>query len=123
MDIIFHHVTVTSTPARVAGPPATSWTPLIPRPFGAGNYLILTLIPSIPTKFIMATNGMTFLNPPRVTKPPYTIHHPTRWEKEKAEAGDPDAFDYPEDPKVIGPWIIGETVGKGASGALHTSQI
>lgn len=71
----------------------------------------------------MTTNNTTFLNPPRLTKPTYKMYHPTRWEKEKAAAGNPDAFEYPEDPKVIGPWIMGETVGKGASGmCLHTFE-
>lgn len=41
---------------------------------------------------------------------------PTRWEKEKAAAGSSGAFDHPNDPKFIGPWILGETIGKGASG-------
>ncbi|KAF8576382.1 Pkinase-domain-containing protein [Ramaria rubella] len=70
----------------------------------------------------MATNDMNLLNPPRGTKPTYRMYHPTRWEKEKAAAGSPDAFEYPDDPKLIGPWIIGETVGKGASGRVKIAR-
>ena len=39
----------------------------------------------------------------------------TRWEKEKAAAG--STYDFPEDPAVVGNWILGEMIGKGASGA------
>lgn len=45
--------------------------------------------------------------------------YPTRWEKEKAAASSVDAFDYPSDPKFVGPWILGETIGKGASGNVY----
>lgn len=48
--------------------------------------------------------------------------YPTRWEKEKAAADSVDAFDYPSDPKFIGPWILGETVGKGASGRVKIAR-
>ncbi|KAF8521245.1 Pkinase-domain-containing protein [Hysterangium stoloniferum] len=51
--------------------------------------------------------------PPSV--PSANRRHPTRWEREKATASDPSAFEKPNDPKRIGPWILGETIGKGAS--------
>ena len=59
--------------------------------------------------------------PPRAPPVKYTAHHGTRWQKEKAAAGR-GAFDYPEDAKYVGPWIIGECVGKGASGHVKIAQ-
>ncbi|KAF9219530.1 Pkinase-domain-containing protein [Gyrodon lividus] len=57
------------------------------------------------------------------TAPPikYTAHLGTRWQKEKAAAG-VGAFEFPEDPKYIGQWIIGECVGKGASGRVRIAK-
>ncbi|KAF9010138.1 kinase-like domain-containing protein [Cyathus striatus] len=46
----------------------------------------------------------------------------TRWEKEKAEAGGAHVFDLPTDPKVLGPWVLGECVGKGASGRVKIAK-
>ena len=40
----------------------------------------------------------------------------TRFEKESAATGGKSSADQPGDPKVIGPWRIGRTIGKGASG-------
>jgi serine/threonine protein kinase len=60
-------------------------------------------------------------SPPRPPKIEYTAPLGTRWEKEKAAAGD-GAFDYPEDPKRIGPWIMGECIGKGASGRVRVAK-
>lgn len=65
------------------------------------------------------------------TAPSVKYHAPlgTRWDKEKAAAGGSAAFDLPTDPKNIGPWILGECVGKGASGRVkiarhcHTGQL
>src|ERR1700722_13939957 len=54
-------------------------------------------------------------HPPRVKK------YRTRWEKEKATAGD-GAFEFPNDPKRIGPWIVGQCVGKGASGRVKVAK-
>lgn len=59
--------------------------------------------------------------PPRAPPVQYTAHHGTRWQKEKAAAGR-GAFDYPEDAKYVGPWIIGECVGKGASGHVKIAR-
>ncbi|OCH86506.1 Pkinase-domain-containing protein [Obba rivulosa] len=60
-------------------------------------------------------------SPPRA--PPAKYHTPlgTRWQKEKAAAA-VGAFDYPEDAKYVGPWIIGECVGKGASGHVKVAK-
>ncbi|KAL6300403.1 kinase-like domain-containing protein [Sparassis latifolia] len=60
-------------------------------------------------------------SPPRA--PPAKYHTPlgTRWQKEKAAAGS-GAFDYPEDAKYVGPWVIGECVGKGASGHVKIAR-
>ncbi|KAI9458686.1 kinase-like domain-containing protein [Lactarius psammicola] len=60
-------------------------------------------------------------SPPRPPPVQYTAHHGTRWQKEKAAAGQ-GAFDYPEDAKYVGPWIIGECVGKGASGHVKIAR-
>jgi len=59
--------------------------------------------------------------PPRAPPVQYTANHGTRWQKEKAAAGR-GAFDYPEDAKYVGPWIIGECVGKGASGHVKIAR-
>jgi serine/threonine protein kinase len=67
-------------------------------------------------------------SPPRAPAIKYTAPLGTRWEKEKAAAGH-GAFEHPDDPTLIGPWIIGECVGKGASGRVkiakhrHTGQL
>ncbi|KAF8265834.1 kinase-like domain-containing protein [Lactarius quietus] len=60
-------------------------------------------------------------SPPRPPPIHYTARHGTRWQKEKATAGQ-GAFDYPEDAKYVGPWIIGECVGKGASGHVKIAR-
>ena len=60
-------------------------------------------------------------SPPRPPPVQYTAHHGTRWQKEKAAAGQ-GAFDYPEDAKYVGPWVIGECVGKGASGHVKIAR-
>ncbi|KAJ3812890.1 Pkinase-domain-containing protein [Lentinula aff. lateritia] len=60
--------------------------------------------------------------PPRVPTVKYSAPHGTRWDKEKAAAGGARAFDLPSDPKVLGPWIIGECVGKGASGRVKIAK-
>lgn len=67
-------------------------------------------------------------SPPRAPTVQYDAPLGTRWAKEKAAAGGSAAFDLPTDPTNIGPWIIGECVGKGASGRVkiarhkHTGQ-
>lgn len=60
-------------------------------------------------------------NMPRAPPVKYKAPLGTRWEKEKAAAG-AGAFDYPDDAKFVGPWIIGECVGKGASGHVKIAK-
>ncbi|KZS89261.1 Pkinase-domain-containing protein [Sistotremastrum niveocremeum HHB9708] len=63
------------------------------------------------------------LSPPKAPKLAYNTVHKTRWEKEKIAAGGDDAvFDKANDPKKIGNWIMGETVGKGASGRVKIAR-
>lgn len=61
-------------------------------------------------------------SPPRAPPVEYNAPHGTRWAKEKAAAGGASAFDLPTDPSNIGPWIIGECVGKGASGRVKIAR-
>ncbi|KAJ7185580.1 CAMK/CAMKL/GIN4 protein kinase [Mycena filopes] len=61
-------------------------------------------------------------SPPRAPPIPYTAPMGTRWAKETAAAGGVGAFDLPTDPKLIGPWILGECVGKGASGRVKIAK-
>lgn len=60
-------------------------------------------------------------SPPRAPPIQYTAPLGTRWAKEKAAAGK-GAFDLSTDPKYIGPWILGECVGKGASGRVKIAK-
>ncbi|KAJ7512681.1 Pkinase-domain-containing protein [Mycena galericulata] len=61
-------------------------------------------------------------SPPRAPPIQYTAPMGTRWAKETAAAGGVGAFDLPTDPKLIGPWILGECVGKGASGRVKIAK-
>ncbi|KAF5379064.1 hypothetical protein D9615_005946 [Tricholomella constricta] len=61
-------------------------------------------------------------SPPRAPPIKYTAPLGTRWAKETAAAGGVGAFDLPTDPKSIGPWILGECVGKGASGRVKIAK-
>ncbi|KAJ7485362.1 hypothetical protein FB451DRAFT_1027719 [Mycena latifolia] len=61
-------------------------------------------------------------SPPRAPPIQYTAPQGTRWAKETAAAGGVGAFDLPTDPKFIGPWILGECVGKGASGRVKIAK-
>ncbi|WVR05278.1 hypothetical protein IAU60_002290 [Kwoniella sp. DSM 27419] len=64
-------------------------------------------------------------NPP-TPSPPRVRHSQrrgqTRFEKEAAATGGKAAADHPGDPKVIGPWRIGRTIGKGASGRVKIAK-
>lgn len=60
-------------------------------------------------------------SPPRAPPIKYSAPLGTRWQKEKAAAGH-NAFDLPDDPKYVGPWVIGECVGKGASGRVKIAK-
>ncbi|KAJ7892765.1 kinase-like domain-containing protein [Mycena olivaceomarginata] len=61
-------------------------------------------------------------SPPRAPPIQYKAPMGTRWAKETAAAGGVGAFDLPTDPKFIGPWILGECVGKGASGRVKIAK-
>jgi hypothetical protein len=57
--------------------------------------------------------------PPRVEKLPTPLaNYQTRWQREKAKAQAEGTDIESVDPKMIGPWVIGEMLGRGASG-LH----
>jgi serine/threonine protein kinase len=58
---------------------------------------------------------------PRARPVQYATPLGTRWQKEKAAAGD-GYLEFPEDPKSVGPWVLGECVGKGASGRVRIAQ-
>ena len=59
----------------------------------------------------------TALDPPKAAKVPTAVaNYQTRWEREKAKARAEGTSIEPKDPKMIGPWIIGEMLGRGASG-------
>ncbi|KAF7794777.1 hypothetical protein EIP86_005915 [Pleurotus ostreatoroseus] len=60
-------------------------------------------------------------SPPRAPPAKYRTPLGTRWEKEKAAAGS-GAFDYPDDARFVGPWVVGECVGKGASGHVKVAR-
>ncbi|KAJ6588852.1 hypothetical protein B0H19DRAFT_1248448 [Mycena capillaripes] len=61
-------------------------------------------------------------SPPRAPPVQYETPVGTRWAKETAAAGGVGAFDLPTDPKSVGPWILGECVGKGASGRVKIAK-
>ncbi|KAG5219347.1 kinase domain-containing protein [Salix suchowensis] len=61
-------------------------------------------------------------SPPRAAAAKYATPMGTRWAKEKAQAGGSHAFDLPTDPSRIGPWILGECIGKGASGRVKLAK-
>ncbi|THH04643.1 hypothetical protein EW145_g5360, partial [Phellinidium pouzarii] len=61
------------------------------------------------------------LSPPKAHPVQYKAPLGTRWEKEKA--GVPrGTFDLVTDPAQIGPWVLGECVGKGASGRVKVAR-
>ncbi|KAL0960027.1 hypothetical protein HGRIS_011675 [Hohenbuehelia grisea] len=83
----------------------------------------------LPTPPVMAAERPAKSCPPAIScsppkAPPIKYAAPlgTRWAKEKAAAGGSGAFDLPTDPKRIGPWILGECVGKGASGRVKIAK-
>lgn len=59
------------------------------------------------------------LEPPRAIKnATAVINYQSRWEREKAKARAEGHNLETEDPKVVGPWVLGEMLGRGASGTL-----
>lgn len=61
-------------------------------------------------------------SPPKLppTKLKYAARYGTRLQKEQAAAG--RAFDFPEDPRYVGQWIVGECIGKGGSGRVRIAK-
>ena len=64
---------------------------------------------------------MPSISPPRARPVQYKAPLGTRWEKEKANVPR-GAFDLVTDPRQIGPWVLGECVGKGASGRVKVAR-
>ena len=60
-------------------------------------------------------------SPPKARPVQYKTPLGTRWEKEKANIPR-SAFDLASDPQQIGPWVLGECVGKGASGRVKVAR-
>ncbi len=60
-------------------------------------------------------------SPPRAPPVKYKTPLGTRWQKEKA-AAERGAYEYPDDARFVGPWVIGECVGKGASGHVKIAR-
>ena len=61
------------------------------------------------------------ITPPKAKGVQYAAPLGTRWDKEKA-AAPKGSLDFVDDPQNIGPWIIGECVGKGASGRVKIAR-
>ncbi|PVF92833.1 Pkinase-domain-containing protein [Serendipita vermifera] len=61
--------------------------------------------------------------PPKVEKLPTPVtNYQTRWQREKAKAQAEGADIEGVDPKMIGPWVIGEMLGRGASGRVRLAR-
>jgi serine/threonine protein kinase len=60
-------------------------------------------------------------SPPHTPQVKYPAQHGTRWQREQAAAGK-GVLEYPDDPKRIGPWIVGECVGKGSCGRVRIAK-
>jgi hypothetical protein len=59
------------------------------------------------------------LEPPKAAKIPTVVaNYQSRWEREKAKARAEGTDLDGGDPRMIGPWVIGEMLGRGASGKL-----
>lgn len=70
---------------------------------------------------MLTTTPTRSISPPKAPPVKYNAPIGTRWEKEKA-AAEEGAFEFPEDAKYVGPWIIGECVGRGASGRVRIAK-
>lgn len=67
----------------------------------------------------MATD--TAFTPPTAAPVQYATPHGTRWQNELAGARD-GTLEFPDDPHFVGPWILGECIGKGASGRVRIAR-
>jgi len=65
--------------------------------------------------------ALTVDQPPLAPPVKYTLRFGTRWQREKAAANN-GSLEFPEDPNYIGQWVIGECVGKGASGRVRIAK-
>jgi hypothetical protein len=79
--------------------------------------------PSKPVVSTLKTNPVNGsphdLDPPKAAKIPTVVaNYQSRWEREKAKARAEGTDIDGGDPKMIGPWVIGEMLGRGASGKL-----
>ena len=80
------------------------------------NAPLLTVFVSYIVQYTYTTHAMErSISPPRVSRRGTGT---TRYEKEIA--GAPKLADDPNERKWVGPWLMGETIGKGASGASNT---
>lgn len=85
-------------------------------------YLTITI-----TIIVNLTHNDDILMASTVDQPPlappvkYTVQFGTRWQNEKAAAGH-GTLEFPQDPRYIGQWIIGECVGKGANGRVRIAK-
>ncbi|KAG8761113.1 hypothetical protein FRC14_006819 [Serendipita sp. 396] len=85
--------------------------------------------PFMPSKSIKASNKSSQVYNAEVSQPPRPKrtstplpHYQTRWEREKAKAKAEGIDIEGSDPKMIGPWILGEMLGKGASGRVRLAR-
>lgn len=60
-------------------------------------------------------------SPPKARAVQYKAPLGTRWEKERANIPR-STFELASDPHQIGPWILGECIGKGASGRVKVAR-
>lgn len=86
---------------------------------------VLAVAPAPIARSVQVSQPPISLSPPKAksTKPASNPNYQTRWEREKAKAiQDGVDMEHPSghrgtgDPQTIGPWIMGEMLGKGASG-------
>lgn len=66
--------------------------------------------------------GPLNLDPPKADKIPTSIaNYQSRWEREKSKARAEGVDIDAKDPKMIGPWVVGEMLGRGASGPFYSA--
>ncbi|CCA73157.1 related to serine/threonine protein kinase [Serendipita indica DSM 11827] len=75
------------------------------------------------TKLVAPGAAAPSFEPPTATKVATSVvNYQTRWEREKAKARAEGADIESGDPKMIGPWVIGEMLGRGASGRVRLAR-